>query len=257
MKTKGSSSRTSLPGLAEKRSNGLVTRDFDLRIKAVKDGGRFEGYGSVFNVIDSYREVVAPGAFAESLAAIKESGRRVPVLWQHFYDEPVGVYEGDLGDGIGLAEDEKGLQCQGRLLVDDDPLAKRAHAHLKAGSISGLSIGYYVLADTWDEKARVRTLTKLDLREISLVTFPANDDARIEEVRSKLAHGELVTKREIEGALREHLGLSREDAEAFAKSGYAALPRRDDATGADFSSLNDRLTRGLSAFDLPDFNLKK
>lgn len=257
MKIKGSSSRhSSLPGLDVKRS-GIVTRDFDLRIKAVKDGGRFEGYGSVFNVVDSYREIVAPGAFANSLAEIKESGRKVPVLWQHFYDEPVGVYEGDLGGGIGLEEDERGLKCQGRLLVEDDPLAKRAHAHLKAGSISGLSIGYYVLAESWDEKTRIRTLTELDLREISLVTFPANDDARIEEVRSKLAHGELVTKREIELALRERLGFSRDDAEAFAKGGYAALPRRDDAAGADFSSLNDRLTRGLSAFDLPDFNLNK
>jgi HK97 family phage prohead protease len=255
MKIKGQAPRSSLSGLDAKRANGMVTRDFDLRIKAVKDGGRFEGYGSVFNVIDSYREVVAPGAFANSLAELKESGRRVPVLWQHFYDEPVGVYEGDLGGGIGLAEDEKGLRCQGRLLVDDDPLAKRAHAHLKAGSISGLSIGYYVLAESWDEKNRIRTLTELDLREISLVTFPANDDARIEEVRAKLAHGELPTKREIELALRERLGLSRDDAEAFAKGGYAALPRRDGAAGADFSSLNDRLARGLSAFDLPDFKV--
>lgn len=231
-----------------KRSHSIKTRDFDFKIKSVKESGKFEGYGSVFGTIDSYREVVAPGAFAESLETIKNEDRRVPVLWQHYFDEPIGVYEGDLGGGIGLAEDEKGLACQGTLLVDDDPLAARAYAHLKKKSISGLSIGYYVLADTWDEKNRIRTLTKLELREISLVTFPANDDARISEVRAKLAAGENPTQREIELVLREKIGFSREDAEAFAKGGYTALPRRDGAAGADLKSIENRLDKALDLF---------
>ena len=252
MKIKGQASNR-IPGLDSKRSHSLVTRDFDLRIKSVEEQGRFEGYGSVFNNVDSYREVVAPGAFTESLAAIKADERRVPVLWQHYYDEPIGLYEGSFGGGIGLEEDDHGLKCQGRLLVDEDPLARRAYAHLKAKSVSGLSIGYYVLADEWDNERRIRTLTKLDLREISIVTFPANDDARIEEVRAKLAAGELPTKREIELALRDRLGLSRDDAEAFAKGGYAALPRRDGAAGAGFSDLSAKLDSGLGLFDPPAF----
>jgi HK97 family phage prohead protease len=246
MKIKGQGSRLSAD-LQLKRARSIKHRDFDFRIKSVADkGGRFEGYGSVFNVIDSYREVVAPGAFAESLAELKAQDRKVPCLWQHWYDEPIGVYEGDLGGGLGLEEDDHGLKCQGRLLIDDDPLAARAYAHLKAKSVSGLSIGYYVLADTWDEKNRIRTLTKLDLREISIVTFPANDDARIEEVRAKLAAGETPSRREVEVALCDQLGLSREAAEAFAKSGYAALSRRDGAGGADFSSLSARLDAVLA-----------
>lgn len=228
-------------GLSLKRSLTLKTRDFDFRIKAVKERGLFEGYGSVFGVLDSYREVVAPGAFAERLADRKAQGRKVPCLWQHWWDEPIGVYEGDLGDGLGLAEDDHGLKCEGRLLVEDDPLAARAYAHLKAGSVSGLSIGYYVLEDSWNEKDRIRTLTKLDLQEISIVTFPANDDARVEEVRAKLAAGQQPTQREVELALREKLGMSRVDAEAFAKGGYSQLSRRDGAGDGDLSSLGSKL----------------
>lgn len=246
MKIKGQASPR-FADLGAKRSHSIKFRDFDLRIKSVEDkGGRFEGYGSVFNVVDSYREVVAPGAFAESLAELKAQDRKVPCLWQHWYDEPIGVYEGSYGGGLGLEEDDHGLKCQGRLLVDDDPLAARAYAHLKAKSVSGLSIGYYVLADTWDEKNRIRTLTKLDLREISIVTFPANDDARIEEVRAKLAAGETPSQREVELALRDQLGLSREAAEAFVKGGYNGLSRRDGASGTDLSHLSDRLDAALA-----------
>ncbi|GJH59414.1 hypothetical protein ECZC03_48540 [Escherichia coli] len=56
-------------------------------------------------------------------------------------DEPIGVY-------TEMKEDDVGLYVRGRLLVDDDPLAKRAHAHMKAGSLTGLSIGY-ILKD-WE-----------------------------------------------------------------------------------------------------------
>lgn len=249
MRIKGQS--RSSADLGTKRVHSMKTRDFDFRIKATTDNGRFEGYGSVFNVVDSYREVVAPGAFADSLKLIKAEGRKVPALWQHWYDEPIGVYEGDLGGGIGLEEDDKGLKCEGRLLVEDDPLAKRAYAHMKAGSVSGLSIGYYVLADEWDQEKRIRTLTKLDLREISIVTFPANDDARIEEVRAKLAAGETPSIREVEIALRDQLGFSDRAAEAFAKGGYAALSHRDGASGADLSDLNAKLSEAFDLFGNP------
>jgi phage head maturation protease len=62
---------------------------------------------------------------------------------------------------------------------------------MKAGAVTGLSIGYWVRESSFDEKTGIRTLTKLDLVEVSLVTFPANDDARVEAVKFKLAHGEL------------------------------------------------------------------
>ncbi len=199
----------------------LKIRDFDLSVKAVSDDGLFSGYGSVFGTVDSYREVVSPGAFSESLAEIKSKGRPVPVLWQHRSGEPIGVY-------TSLVEDAHGLKVEGQLIIDGVARAKEAHALMKAGAVSGLSIGYYVREDSWDEKERVRTLKKVELVEISLVTFPANDDARIDAIKSKLAHGSLPTMPEFEQILRE-AGFSKSQSAVIANRGLKHLLDRSES----------------------------
>lgn len=204
-----------------RKSAALKIRDFDLSVKAVSDDGLFSGYGSVFGTVDSYREVVAPGAFTESLAEIKAKGRPVPVLWQHRSGEPIGVYS-------NLVEDAHGLKVEGQLIIDGVARAKEAHALMKAGAVSGLSIGYYVREDSWDEKERVRTLKKVELVEISLVTFPANDDARIDAIKSKLAHGSLPTMPEFEQILRE-AGFSKSQSAVIANRGLKHLLDRSES----------------------------
>lgn len=228
----------------------LKVRDFALEVKAdgVSDDGSFEGYGSVFGVVDSYQEIVAPDAFAESLAELAAKNRRVPVLWQHRSDQPIGVYS-------DLTEDETGLFVKGKLLIDEVGQAKEAHALMKAGAVTGLSIGYWVRESTYDEKTGIRTLTKLDLVEVSLVTFPANDDARVEAVKFKLAHGQIPNIREFEKLLRE-AGFSKTQAAVVAGHGLPELLRREaegDATKEGLDALSAALA-GLT--QLPTFERK-
>jgi HK97 family phage prohead protease len=229
----------------------LKVRDFALAVKAgaVADDGTFEGYGSVFGVIDTYQEVVAPGAFAESLAELAAKNRTVPVLWQHRQDQPIGVY-------TEITEDDTGLAVKGQLLIGEVAQAKEAHALMKAGAVTGLSIGYWVRESSYDEKTGVRTLTKLDLVEVSLVTFPANDDARVEAVKFKLAHGELPTIREFEKLLRE-AGFSKSQAALVAKDGLETLLRREaegeTATKEGAAALSAALA---SIGQLPSFGRK-
>lgn len=231
-----------------KRKNAaLKIRDFDLQIKAVNDDGFFSGYGSVFGVVDSDREVVAPGAFAASLAAIATLGRPVPVLWQHRQGEPIGVY-------TKMEEDEHGLYVEGRLLKDSVRQASEAHALMAAGAVSGLSIGYYVRNDSFDEMTRVRTLNQLDLKEISLVTFPANDEARIEAVKFAIAHGTIPNLRDFERFLRE-AGFSKSQSAVIANRGLKHLLRSEsegtdsNPDPADIKALGDV----LSGLKLPTF----
>jgi HK97 family phage prohead protease len=226
----------------QKRS--LKVRDFALSVKAdaVKDDGTFEGYGSVFGVVDSYQEVVAPGAFTESLAEIDEKKRSVPVLWQHRSDQPIGVYS-------EIEEDAKGLFVKGQLLIGEVGQAKEAHALLKAGAVSGLSIGYWVRESSFDEKTKVRTLEKLDLVEVSLVTFPANDDARVEAVKFKLAHGELPELREFEKLLRE-AGFSKSQAAIVATRGLPHL-LRSESEGEEAKAAVAALSSAVADFRLP------
>ena len=173
--------------------------DVPFKIKAVSEDGLFSGYGSVFGVIDSYKEVVAPGAFAESL-----SQRTPALLWQHRSGEPIGVYS-------ALREDQTGLYVEGKLALKT---ARGAEAYelLKMGAISGLSIGFVTRDDSYDRVTGVRTLKKVDLWEVSLVTFPANDAARVSGVKSIDTIASLA---DAESYLRDAGGLSRREATAF------------------------------------------
>lgn len=194
----------------------LKTKDFGLALKHVEGDGKFSGYASTFLVTDSYQEQVAPGAFAQSLAEIKATGRPLPVLWQHKSDQPIGVYD-------TLVEDAKGLRVEGHLLKDDVTLAREAFALMKAGAVSGLSIGYYVREDSYDEKTRIRILRRVDLVEISLVTFPSNPEARI------LRADQVQDAKAFERMLRD-CGFPRAAAARLARGGWPALKRQEPST---------------------------
>lgn len=155
---------------------GMQHKEFGFKAETVSEDGTFTGYGSVFGNVDSYGEIVAPGAFKKSLALIKASGDPVPALWQHRSGEPIGGY-------TELSEDARGLKVAG-FLVLEDPTAKRAHLYMQKRIVKGLSIGYYVRDSSYDEKTGIRTLKELDLVEISIVTFPANAEAQVESVKS-------------------------------------------------------------------------
>ena len=83
-----------------------------LDIKALKDTGEFEGYGSTFGgEPDSYGDVIAPGAYSDSLAVHRAKGTMPKLFWQHNADEPIGKW-------VGAAEDERGLLMRGKLNMD-------------------------------------------------------------------------------------------------------------------------------------------
>lgn len=222
-----------------RKSAALRYRDFDLKATAA-EAGKFTGYGSVFGVVDSYNEIVAPGAFAESLAEIEKKGRPVPVLWQHRSGEPIGIYK-------SLREDDTGLAVEGLLAIDKVPRADEAYALLQMGAVSGLSIGYFVREDSFDQKTKVRTLKRLDLVEVSLVTFPANDDARVDTIKAKLARGGLPTLPEFEQLLRE-AGFSKTQSAVIANRGLSHLLRRGEPGG---DGIGDALKTALAGFSIP------
>ena len=182
----------------------FLERPFE--IKAVEDDGVFEGFGSVFGNVDSYKEIVAPGAFAESLAGWKAAGRLPPVLWQHRSGEPIGPY-------ISMEEQPLGLHVRGQLLVNDVQRAKEARALMKAKAVNGLSIGFVTREDSYDRVTGIRTLKKVDLWEVSVVTFPANPAAQISSIKSAI--DAIQSFAEAESFLREVGRLSKADATGF------------------------------------------
>lgn len=238
--------KNQMPASGLKHGRDLMVRSYALAMKAIGEDGTFSGYGSVFGVIDFYQEIVQRGAFTESLKEIAARGRPLPMLWSHMTTDPIGFY-------TKLAEDEQGLFVEGQLLKNDVQRAREVHALMKAGVVTGLSIGYWVRESSFDEKTGIRTLTRLDLDEVSPCTFPANDEARIDNVKFKLARGSLPSIREFESVLRE-AGYSKTQAAAIASRGYASMLRRDAAGGDGETALLSGL-KGLldeaRKFDLP------
>lgn len=190
-------------------------KDLSFEIKAVSDDGLFSGYASVFDNVDSYGDIVRKGAFVESIGEWEAKGKMPPILWNHDPSDPIGIY-------TKMQEDDKGLYVEGKLLIDDVPRAKQTHALMKAGVIDGLSIGYRVKEYLYNVDEEVTDLIKLSLREVSIVTFPANPETRIEAVKSRLDAGELPTLPEFEKFLRE-AGFSKSQATAIAGHGLRKL----------------------------------
>lgn len=216
---------------------GREVRSFALQIKAAGDDGTVEGYGSVFGVRDNYDDVIAKGAFIQSLKDHKAAGTMPAMLWQHDADKPIGVW-------TEMVEDEKGLRIKGQLAMETVK-GKEAHALLKMGALNGLSIGFMSKEWAYDRDTEVRTLTAIDLWEVSLVTFPANEKARVTNVKSA---DELQAPKDAEKVLRD-AGFSKSDATAFVSRVMRMGEVRRDSVDSTVAAMKsaDRLLRSLTS----------
>lgn len=189
--------------------------DTPFEVKSVDDAGMFTGLGSVFGNIDYGNDIVAPGAFSKSLAGWSQKGRMPAMLWQHRMGEPIGAYK-------SMQETADGLVVTGQLALKTQRGAE-AYELMKMGALSGLSIGGWSDDYEYDQKKDVRTIKSFDLMEVSVVTFPMNDSARIAAVKSIEEIGDLSGA---ELYLREAGGISRSEAKAMV-SRIAAIARRE------------------------------
>lgn len=192
----------------------METKFLSLEWKA-DEAGVIEGYGSVFDTVDNGGDIVAPGAFASALRA----GRKVKMLLQHDPSDVIGVWD-------EVEEDGRGLRVKGRILTS---VRKGAETHelVKAGAMDGLSIGYRTIK-SMDRNGK-RVILQADLWEVSLVTFPMNEMARIDAVKAAE-----MDRNEIERLLTLRAGLSRSVARKLLASGYDGIKdMRGAVDGAD------------------------
>jgi HK97 family phage prohead protease len=214
-------------------------------IKVASDEMTFEGYGAVFGNVDSYGDVIAPGAFASFLSDVKSGKQNWPaMLSQH---GGMGLSSDDMtpvGVWVDLVEDGHGLKVTGKLA--DTPRGRELHQLMKMEprpAIDGLSIGY--IAKEWEPRSKPedprRTLKRIDLMEISPVTFPANGKARVASVK---AFEELTKLSEIEDFLREAGGFSRNEAKAI----IARIKSANSVEADDLTQITAALTKRLDAF---------
>lgn len=196
--------------------------------------GTFEGYASLFHREDLGRDVIVPGAFRESLARRGVAGIRM--LFQHDPNQPIGTW-------TKIHEDARGLFVRGQLATE---IAKGREvlSLMRSGAIDGLSIGFRTVKGVRNPRTGVRRLEKIDLWEISIVTFPMQPDARVASVKSDPFVGRAPTEREFERWLTQDAGFTRSEARAVLREGFKGLKLLRDAERA--SSWEDRLLRQMT-----------
>lgn len=167
--------------------------DLPFTTKSVDENGTFSGLAVPYGVADRIGDVITAGAFSKSIK------KRIPaMLWQHKYAEPIGVY-------TELNDTEKGLQVEGQFCMEVQQ-AREAHALMKMNALSGLSVGF--IPTKYSDKGDFFIIEEAELMEISVVSFPAYDKARVSSVKQV---PDLMT------LIKQHTGLEGDEAELFIK----------------------------------------
>ena len=191
------------------------------------DGSTGEGIGNAFHLIDSYGEIVAPGAFTDTLAQFLAQGFMGGV--NHDWDNPIGRF-------TAAEEVAKGLKVA--WAISDTAHGRDVKTLLKDGVIKKLSIGFRTLgreiletakdvADYWQKhnytptaedvaasQFGARLLTKIHLYEVSPVTVPANRDSDITRVKA-YKPDDFQKLSDVEDFLRDVAAFSHKDSKAF------------------------------------------
>jgi HK97 family phage prohead protease len=208
-----------------------LSAPLQIKFGAAKEAGEFSAYASTFGgPPDSYGDIIARGAFANSLAAHKAAGTTPALLWSHDQSQPIGVI-------TRLVEDSKGLLLDGQLALDVAK-AKEAHALMKLGGV-GMSIGYRVVKASPASRSG-RQLDEIKLFEISAVAIPANPAAKVLSVKTRPNLFDQHNPRVIERILRDS-GVSHKQAMRIISLGSAAFSERD------VLAANDKFARKIAA----------
>lgn len=230
------------------RKNLLLSMH-EVNLKASGDGYSFEGYASKFNGVDSYGDTILPGAYKNALSDLRKNGRSPKMFFNHkSWDLPVGKW-------TKASEDDDGLFVAGQLtkgmsLVEDLRLA------LADGTLDGLSVGIGMKSDDYewvdDPKSSINRIIKnvTVLKEVSLVTFPADDKGRIDRDSIKAELDSVETITELEAFLRDAGGFSKTAALAVVSKAKEIL--RSDSVGMDEATKAkaEAEARALFRFDI-------
>jgi HK97 family phage prohead protease len=161
----------------------------ELKFAGNEQSGEFEGYGSVYDILDSHKDVIVKGAFDASLAEHATKGTMPGLYVEHSAYTggdplPVGVY-------TEMKSDEHGLKVKGKISALDTDYGRRVYGLMRDGALKGMSIAYAVppggarMGKKQGEPRR--TLTAINLHSVDIVRDPSNSAARIQELKTAFA----------------------------------------------------------------------
>ena len=195
---------------------GMEYKSFDFEMKSFRkdnDFAYFEGYLSTFGNIDRDDDVIAKGAFTESIKELTPS-----LFWVHKSSEPLGIFE-------SLVEDDVGLYVKAKMPLADEFVKNRVVPQMEIGSLKFMSAGFSIpdYNKNVEYKDGIRYILKVKLWEGSLVPIPANPLAAIKSHdRLKVEDLKGLDERSLEKAFHEGSSFSKKDSKmlvSFVKKG--------------------------------------
>lgn len=186
----------------------METKNIPFEIKNIGEDGSFIAYGSTFGNEDLGGDVVVKGAFTKTL---KENDiKDVLLLAQHDTGEIIGEFK-------SIVEDEKGLLVEGQLFINDIKRAAETRFLMLKNLLKSMSIGFRIPKGGAAFENGVRLLKEISLVEISVVTFPMNEEAEILGVKN-MNLSKCETLRDFEECLRDSSNFSKKEAQEFISS---------------------------------------
>jgi HK97 family phage prohead protease len=202
----------------------------DTEIKFVGEKGKFQGYASVFEGVDSYGDTIKAGAFQN---AIKYG--KLPKMFENHKS-----WELPIGKWVSITEDSKGLLVEGEF-TPNHMRAETVRAAMQHGTVDGLSIGFRMKEGDYEMEGANRTIKNIsDLVEISVVTFPADDAARVDLTSVKSVLDTIGTIKDLEDFLRDSGGFSKALSQAVIARSKVIF------TGEPLPALDEKATKELN-----------
>lgn len=134
-------------------------------------------FGSETRITD-FREVIAPGAFARTLA----ENRDILALVDHDTGKVLGRTRSGT---LELHESAEGLAY--RVTLPDTTTGNDLRALAQRGDLGGVSMGFIATRDSWE--GELRTLHEVELHEISIVQAHAAYPTTTVSLRSRQSAG--------------------------------------------------------------------
>ena len=201
-----------------------------------EEEGIIAGYASVFNVVDQHNDLIKPGSFKQL------NKQKIKLLWQHKTDEPIGIIE-------EIKEDNYGLYFKAKLLLAV-PQAKAAYQLVKSKAISGVSIGFKTKIFQYQQDIRV--IEEIDLWEISLVTFPANIEANLTEVKQYSRGNNMPQKQQQQYAWEQYKSVNEQRLNEIEQRGSA-----DPLLNQQLITISDYLDEYKSRLELLETSISR
>lgn len=231
---------------------------FSVKAAGEADGlasGQVRMLVSVFGNVDSYGDVVMPGAFADSLAAWEAKGDPIPFIWSHKWADPFA----HIGYVLEAKETDAGLEVLAQLDVDTNDFAKQVFGLLKERRVTQASFAYDTLESEWVEREDAETgakyevyeLRKLDVLEVGPTLLGANRETELlaakarqlgRRAEAEAKAGRVLSSKNYEALKDAHTSigevLAAAESESDGKSAAGRMGVETTKTGGDSETVD-------------------